>query len=189
MHDKGKVAKTKTAMTEDTVEPVRQPLRGNIEGVLEHPPGYSVFAIPTDLVVCHNQSRIIQGAGLSVTTPAARWAYAAEFPIHRIAGQLPAGRIIVRVEARVEVGSVGIGCIGEDGQYIVEIEVSPRSPSPYIDLLIDKAQSLRSVVVRNTSELSNPSRIAVAGITILASDEMEAEDATIAIDELVPLPA
>ncbi len=122
-------------------------------------PPHPAYEVPLDSVIRHNEAKIDHGNALSVTTPSAQWAYAAEFPIRAGAGPHPTGRRTVRVKTRVIEGSIGILCIGEDGQFISETEVSRHHACPFVDLLFDEIQRCQSIIIRNTSSSASEAEI------------------------------
>ena len=145
----------------------------------------TTFMVPLESAVIHNQAQVEQGAMLSISTPSARWAYAAEFPIPSNAANSPSGPRRIRVNGLVRKGSIGVGCLGDDGQFVAEVDVARHnqtSPVP-IDLIVGEGKRVCSIIVRNTSTSS--SHIEIAGIEVFASGAAE-EAAGDALMEAAP---
>ncbi|MGH7086191.1 MAG: hypothetical protein ACREFN_14495 [Acetobacteraceae bacterium] len=123
------------------------------------------FAIAATGVVIHNGAQVDEGEPLVITTPREQWAYAAEFPFVTAEGARPGGRLVVRIQARVNAGVVGFGCIGDDGRHLVERHLGSLHPFEYIDLALDEGQRCKSIVARNVASTGQVSLVEVRGIT------------------------
>src|SRR5271170_913111 len=74
-------------------------------------------------VARHNQSLVSGSGPIDVTTPPGQWAYAITFPYRRPGGSGTHGEVLlVRVEAEVHAGRIGVGCVSSDFQTYVGTE-------------------------------------------------------------------
>src|SRR6476620_5820292 len=72
--------------------------------------------------VIHNDSVVVGRDPIDIATPSEQWAFAVAFPLRKDAVAF-AGPLLVRVEAVVESGRIGMGCVTPDLRSFVSAEV------------------------------------------------------------------
>jgi FkbM family methyltransferase len=112
----------------------------------------------------HNSARLEGRGPVVVSTPADRWAYAVEFP-RSASAALGSTPVSVTVELTVLEGTIGIGCAGHDGAFIVERERSPADGATRVDFTLPSLDVCRSLIVRNTSPAHGASTVLIGAIT------------------------
>src|SRR5437667_8026210 len=125
------------------------------------------FAL-SDAVVANNS--IVFGSGpIDVTTPPGQWAFAVTFPLRRT--DLPShdihGPLLIKIDAAIESGRIGIGCVASDLQSYVtpEIERTSEDGKTVFDVIVETvADGCSWLVIRNVSETNIPSRVTVQTI-------------------------
>jgi SAM-dependent methyltransferase len=93
----------------------------------------------------HSDARVSADEELTVTTPAARWAYALSFPPR--AGAERNGMWLVTVDVAVESGQIGIGVLRDDGRSFIKEAVV--SSSTTVVLRVPDGEKCGALVVRN----------------------------------------
>ena len=135
-------------------------------GLLEMSPG--AFALVDAL--SHNGSRVIATGALDITTSTERWAYAITFPFRHTAFRAHGiiAPFLVRVEATVHSGSIGIGCVAADLKTYIspEVERTTKNGNTVFDVIIetDQIESSLWLVVRNTAIGGLRSRVLLRAI-------------------------
>jgi len=120
-------------------------------------------------VVRHNESLVSGSGPIDVTTPPDQWAYAIAFPYRRPSASGAHGEVLlVRVEAEVHAGRIGVGCVSSDFQNYVgtQVDCTPGDGSAVLKLPLRHFSSANGgwLVVRNTAEGNRPSRATVRSI-------------------------
>ncbi len=113
----------------------------------------------------HNGAAISGAGPLEITTDAAQWSYAAAFR-YRGAKKGSAGRILVRVKARVDEGRIGVAFVKDDLTEILgnDEERSPVDGDTTVEIVVDGAPDSGWVVIRNNAQGGVPSRCAIFGL-------------------------
>ena len=106
-------------------------------------------AVALNSAVIHNASTVEGHDVLTISTPPAQWAYAAEFPIPNAINNESSLR--VQVMAQVLSGIIGIGFLSEDGALIREIFVSASAQAEESVLGTDFGKRCRLILIRNGS--------------------------------------
>jgi hypothetical protein len=107
-------------------------------------------------LVIHNESVVLGTGPIEITTPREQWAFAVTFPFRVNASDVSenTGSLLIRVEATVERGRIGVGYVTRDlKSYITpEVERSAGDGATTFDLLIEGGKDCGCLVVRNTAE-------------------------------------
>lgn len=87
-----------------------------IVGALDLKEELSPGAFQLSSVVIHNDSVVRRTGSLDITTPRAQWAFAVTFPFkpHAGEGRGDSRSLLVRIDATVKSGRIGIGCVTTD---------------------------------------------------------------------------
>lgn len=135
------------------------------ETALTHEPGRSADAkglgearqtTPTGLEdafsftrrVIHNAAVVSGDGPFVISTPADRWGYAVELPVSEGPGTHP-NPVVVWVSLTVMRGTVRVGCIGQDEDFVVEAQRTPADGETTIALPLASLTQCRSLVFRN----------------------------------------
>jgi hypothetical protein len=130
------------------------------------------FALPD--AASHNGSLVTGSGPLDVTTPREPWAFAVLFPSRRPESGGPSGvaPFLVRVEAVVRSGRIGIGCVAADLRTYLsaEIERTPEDGDTVFDMIVEpvRGETCRWLVVRNAATGGAPSRVLLKAIRTFA---------------------
>jgi hypothetical protein len=130
----------------------------------------------------HNGSTVIGTGSLDITTSAERWDFAATFPFqHKLFNANGiTGPFLVRVEATVQTGSIGIGCVAADLKTFIspEVEHTPENGDTVFDLIVDPVVGDSSfwLVVRNTASGGIRSRVLLRAIRTFALAQQPLSD-------------
>src|SRR5262249_18609344 len=112
-------------------------------------------ALTLDRYVLHGSTRVTGLDPLSFETPAERWAYALELPAASVHdGPEPS---LIRVGMQVSRGAVGVGCLGADGNFLVEVERTHFDGRTDVELRVPALADCTSLMFRNTSADYAPS--------------------------------
>lgn len=124
------------------------------------------FAL-ADLII-HNGSVAVGIGPIEITTPREQWAFAAAFPIRMNASDLNENieSLLIRVEANIKSGRIGVGCATRDLQSYTarEVERSAGDDRTTFDIILPAGKDCGFLVVRNTAEGGVPSRVIVHNI-------------------------
>jgi len=151
---------------------------GRVPGSLEPQEELSPGAFSLSDAVSHNESLVVGCGPVEVTTIPRRWAYAAAFPFRPGAVRFGdgTGPVLVRIEARVEHGRIGIGCVSPDmtSYFTAEIERTSEDGDTFFDIIMDPIESRHCgwLVVRNTAEQGVPSRVTLRSICTFKVDKI-----------------
>jgi hypothetical protein len=89
---------------------------------------------------------------VAVRTPPEQWAYAVRFDRVKTVGGKPMGPAVVTVAARVEVGTIGVGCLTADrGAFVDEEFIDASSSVETVALVLPNASDAGPLVIRNAS--------------------------------------
>ena len=103
----------------------------------------------------HNNSKVSGSGPVSVLTPAAQWSYAVGFPVRENARGMipPLAEIVVRMEAVVEIGTIGIGVVSSDlSIYLTpEKEFSASGDAVDCEFVLSGLRSDSVLMVRNAA--------------------------------------
>jgi hypothetical protein len=136
------------------------------------------FAL-TDPVI-HNKSIVLGSGPVEITTPGEQWAFAVTFPFRMNAFHVSenTGSLLIRVEASIESGRIGIGYITRDlKSYITpEVERVRGDGRAIFDLIIEPGADSGCLVVRNTAEGGTRSRVIVHSIRTFRADTLQCPD-------------
>lgn len=110
----------------------------------------------------HNGAAISGEDPLEITTAAGQWSYAAAFR-YRGMEKGSAGRILLRVKARVEEGRIGVAFVKDDLKEILgnDEERSPVDGETTVEIVVDGAPDSGWIVIRNNAPGGVPSRCAI----------------------------
>lgn len=129
--------------------------------------------------IIHNGSVVNGNGPIEITTPCQQWAPAITFPFERTAFQPVDDRrsLVVRVEAVVRNGRVGVGCVKPDHSTFTspEIESTAGDGRTTFDMLVEEDAECIGLVFRNAAE-NIESRIVVHGIRTYRIDPRSYSD-------------
>lgn len=111
---------------------------------------------------------------VSVTTPAAAWAYAAVFPRRSAsrASATPEGPVVVEIDATVTRGRVGVGCLMADQQTFLDESIQQEEDGPVTAFLrLDSLAECRWLMLRNGHHDGQPSTAIVRAIRVFLLDD------------------
>jgi hypothetical protein len=136
------------------------------------PPPFSL----ADAVI-HNNSVVVGRDPIDIATPSEQWAFAVTFPLRKDAAAF-AGPVLVRVEAVVESGRIGMGCVTPDLRSFVsaEVERTFEDRDMVFEMIIEAGGNAGWLVVRNTAEGGAPSRAILRSIRTFKIDELRSPD-------------
>ena len=136
-------------------------------------------------VRAHSGATATAAETLSVVTPSGQWTYAASLPLRRERlndTEAASAAAVIRVEAVVERGSIGIGCLREDCQTFIDetIHHGPGGPKTFV-LTLDSLGDCRWLMVRNCSDADEPSEVTIRSIQVfrLTPSELYDTDTTL----------
>ena len=111
---------------------------------------------------------------LTIKTPPEQWSYGNRFD--RAAAAQERGAVIVRVELRVSVGIVGVGCLNQQQDNFIDEEFVAAAPMPQVvELAAADAGAVHSLIVRNTwDEGASEARILSIACYALDADDRRA---------------
>ncbi len=163
----------------------RQRLADSSRRMQQDPPRTGSAGIDLGQYVTHNGSTVSGNGPVRITTPAACWAYAAEFPVGELKpvdGQTG----LIRVELTVMDGAVGIGAMSQSGQdLLVEEQRTTADGNTAVELSLTDAGS---VMVRNCRSGGVPSTLIIRGIVVSAGERPAVKLPEIRIDPAVFTP-
>jgi FkbM family methyltransferase len=119
-----------------------------------------------------HQGATVTGEGpLVVTTPAERWAFAASLPLHVDPAKPVAGhrRMIIRLDATVEEGEVGISIVSPDFTRIISGEDLQAAARKTFEVVLDNPRPGMWLTVRNTAPGGIASRVKIHGVEVAES--------------------
>jgi hypothetical protein len=118
--------------------------------------------------VIHNESSVVGTGPVEITTPSQQWAFAVTFPFRLGASMSVADRgpLLVRVEAAVQSGRVGVGCLKPDLRSYTtpEIHSAAGDGRTTFDILVEPGTDCDCLVFRNTADGEIRSRVIVRSI-------------------------
>jgi hypothetical protein len=153
-----------------------------IVGALDLKGELSPGAFQLSSVVIHNDSVVRRTGSLDITTPLAQWAFAVTFPFQPHAGEggCDSRSLLVRIDATVKSGRIGIGCVTADLRTYVspELERTAEDGDTVVDLIVELAEGAGpgSLVLRNTAGDGASSRVLVRGIRSYKIDRPRSPD-------------
>jgi pyruvate-formate lyase-activating enzyme len=121
-----------------------------------------------EAIVC-NTGRVTPGDSVCITTPSEQWAFAAALPLHDDARDPVEdyGRMVIRVEATVEEGRIGLSVVSPDKSELISKE-DLRAASPgriTFEVRLDPPPPGAWLVIRNAGAGGIASKVLVHGIT------------------------
>src|SRR5438067_2232356 len=128
--------------------------------------------------VIHNDSVVVGRDPIDITTPFEQWAFAVTFPLRKNALSFT-GHLLVRIEAVVESGRIGIGCVTPDLRSFVsaEVERTFEDRDAVFEMIVEAGGNRDGwLVVRNTAEGGVPSRTILRSIRTFKIDEFRSPD-------------
>lgn len=121
-----------------------------------------------------NASTVTGTDPIRITTAPQQWAYAALFPLHEASKQLltGAGSLIIRIDATVQEGRMGIAVAQADlREFIAEEKQSVAAGRVTLEVTVNSPRPGIWLVIRNTAAGGIVTRAQIHGIsTILTSD-------------------
>jgi hypothetical protein len=128
-----------------------------------------------------NRARVAGSGPVDVTTPPGQWAFAAAFPFRwRTESEIPREVLVVRVEAQVHTGRIGIGCVRNDLETYVSTEKdwTAGEGRAVREFLLERADSIACgwLIVRNTAEGNQRSAVTVHSITTFRTGAVRIPD-------------
>ncbi len=113
------------------------------------------------------QTQVDGSVPTRITTPAAQWSYAVEFPV-RLPDHVQ-GKLWVRIRAKVIKGRVGFGTLNLAGdRFHDRTFVLAYAAVRTFFLSIADAPDVTSVVIENASDSGQPSELEIEEVTVLA---------------------
>src|SRR6476659_77355 len=110
--------------------------------------------------VIHNDCVVVGRDPIDIATPSEQWAFAVTFPLRKDAVPL-ARPFLIRVEAIVKSGRIGMGCVTPDLRSFVsaEVERTFEEGDSLFEMIVETGGiNAGWLVVRNTAEGGEPSR-------------------------------
>jgi len=118
--------------------------------------------------VAHAEAHIQQGTPARIVTPAARWSYAAAFPL--LIPSDGSGEIWVRIRTRVLLGEGGFGLLNRAGTAFQDRSFVPAGTEMRtIFLQITDAADAGSLIIQNSTADGQAAEILLEQVTVLGS--------------------
>jgi len=123
---------------------------------------------------------------LSITTPAATWAYAAAFPRRSAepAAATPSGPCVIEVDATVTTGRVGFGCVMADQQTFLDESIQYTEDGPATAFLrLNSFDDCGWLMVRNADPAGQRSAAIVRGVRVFLLED-DGDQSTVIFDHI-----
>jgi hypothetical protein len=143
------------------------------EAELVERPGAFDFA---EAAAC-NTGTVTQAGGLCIGTPPEQWSFAAVLPLHGDAGNPfeNCARVVIRVEATVEQGSIGVSIFGPDKEMISNEDIRKAGPEQTtFEVRLDPPPPGALLVVRNAAASGKESSVRVHSVKVFVAPETPA---------------
>ena len=116
----------------------------------------------------HNSARVIVDDPLTIETPTAQWAYAAQFRVGPPEGAL---QVEVAVEIEVSRGEIGVGLLKIDGSdFYVERHVSDEDGRRTVKVALGLDQPTNTLVLRNVGSLGTAAVVTVHNLSVTVAE-------------------